>query len=487
MGLKGWLTGPKSKEAKAEARKNFASTLDARRIAVLPLRNMSPDPNDEYFADGMTEELITALSSINELTVIARTSVMQYRNSPKTIADVGRELRTGTVIEGSVRKAANKVRITVQMVDARTEGHLWAQNYDRQMDDIFAIQSEIAEEVADALKVKLVGSEKRLLERRRTRSTEAYTLYLKGRSHWKDRNRQSLLNAIKDFEKAVQLDSEFALAYSGLADCYSVSMGWNFMTREEAQPKQKHYALKAVQLDDLSAEAHTSLAAVLMDEFDWVSAEREVKRAMQLNPSYSIAHSLYAGFLTLFRRFDEALNEAGIAEQLDPRSPNPPLNCARLYWDIGQLELARQKIKRALEIQPDFGRAFFEMSIIHRTEGKWEECGKDLDKMESLGWEPKFVKALRGVVLVGLGRIDEARRILREISEGFAYERQFENASHLDLCLALGEHEKAVQLVLATYGRNHSVIEVIASEPVFDSLRQDPRIQEVLKKVGLVR
>jgi len=173
-----------------------AVELDSHRVAVLPLKNMSPDPNDEYFADGMTEELITALSGLRELTVIARTSVMQYKNSPKRIADVGRELKTGTVIEGSVRKAANKVRITVQMIDASTEGHLWVQNYDRQMDDIFAIQSEIAEKVADALKVKLIDSTRRRLEKKPTENTEAYMLYLKGRYYWNERTKPSIEKGI---------------------------------------------------------------------------------------------------------------------------------------------------------------------------------------------------------------------------------------------------------------------------------------------------
>jgi len=199
-----------------------AVELDRHRVAVLPLKNMSPDPNDEYFADGMTEELITALSGLRELTVIARTSIMQYKNSPKRIADVARELKTGTVIEGSVRKAANKLRITVQMIDAATEGHLWAKNYDRQMDDIFAIQSEIAEKVADALKVKLIDTTKRRLERRPTENTEAYTLYLKGRYYWSERTKPSVEKGIAYLHKAVEADPNLALAYSDLADAHVV-------------------------------------------------------------------------------------------------------------------------------------------------------------------------------------------------------------------------------------------------------------------------
>src|SRR5947209_3581068 len=218
--------------------------LDSRRVAVLPLKNMSPDPNDEYFADGMTEELITTLSGVRDLTVIARTSVMQYKNSPKRVLDVGRELKTGTVIEGSVRKAANKVRITVQMIDASTEGHLWVQNYDRQMDDIFAIQSEIAEKVADALKVKLIDSTRRRLEKKPTENTQAYMLYLKGRYYWNERTKPSIEKGIAYLRKAVQADPNLALAYSDLADAHVVMADYGMMSTPEAQAKTQEYATR---------------------------------------------------------------------------------------------------------------------------------------------------------------------------------------------------------------------------------------------------
>src|SRR5713226_2894357 len=236
--------------------------LDSHRVAVLPLKNMSPDPNDEYFADGMTEELITALSGLHELTVIARTSVMQYKNSPKRIVEVGRELKTGTVIEGSVRKAANKVRITVQMVDATTEGHVWVQNYDRQMDDVFAIQSEIAERVAEALKVKLLDSTKRQLEKRPTENTEAYTLYLKGRYYWNERTKPSIEKGIAYLHKAVQADPNLALAYSDLADAYVVMADYGMMPTPEAQAKIGEYATRALEIDPALSQPHASLATI---------------------------------------------------------------------------------------------------------------------------------------------------------------------------------------------------------------------------------
>ncbi|MBI3840834.1 MAG: hypothetical protein HY297_02590, partial [Thaumarchaeota archaeon] len=236
--------------------------LDTRRVAVLPLKNMSPDPNDEYFADGMTEELITALASVTELTVIARTSVMQYKNASKRIAEIGRELNAGTLIEGSVRKAGNKVRITVQMIDARNEGHLWAQNYDKELDDVFSIQSEVAQKVADALKVKLAESERRRIGRGATKNPEAYNLYLQGIFYWNKRTPEALNRAAEFFERAVALDPTFALGYAGVAQCYQVMAANVYADPAVYFPKSREYALKALSLDDDLAEAHTVIAAV---------------------------------------------------------------------------------------------------------------------------------------------------------------------------------------------------------------------------------
>src|SRR5713101_2154876 len=281
-----------------------AVELDSHRVAVLPLKNMSPDPNDEYFADGMTEELITALSGLRELTVIARTSDMQYKNSPKRVAEVGRELKTGTVIEGSVRKAANKVRITVQMIDATTEGHLWVQNSDRQMDDIFAIQSEIAEKVADALKVKLIDSTRHRLEKKPTENTEAYMLYLRGRYYWNERTREDIDKAIKYFEHAIRIDPQFAPSYSGLADCYSVIIDYLWMAPHRTSQLARDFSMKALELDNDLAEAHASLALTQMNYFwDFGSAERELKRAIELRPNYAPAHHWRAIMLLYQKRF----------------------------------------------------------------------------------------------------------------------------------------------------------------------------------------
>ena len=251
-----------------------AGGLDKHRIAVLPLKNMSPDPNDEFFAEGMTEELITTLSKVGQLTVLARTSVMQYKNTIKRISSIARELNTGTLIEGSVRKASNKVRITVQLLDGATEGHVWAENYDRQLDDIFSIQSEIAKSVSEALKVQLFSGEEKRLDRKATESSSAYVRYLSGRAALHNRNRQDLLNAKRFFEDAISEDGGFAMAYVGLADAYFLLGEYFFMPMAEALQKSNEALTKALSIDENLAEGRTALANSLQHDYKFAEAIR---------------------------------------------------------------------------------------------------------------------------------------------------------------------------------------------------------------------
>ncbi len=260
--------------------------FDRRRIAVLPFANISPDPSDEYFADGMTEELISAISKIPELTVISRTSVMKYKGGRRSIDEIRPELKVGTVLEGSVRKAGIKVRISVQLIDANKEGHLWAENYNRELQDVFDVQSDIAHNVAESLKVRLLAKDAERVGKVPTANMEAYTIYLKGRYFWNERTLEGLNKAIRYFEEAIKHDPGYALAYAGLADCYIILENWSFLRPQEALPKAMEYSKKALEIDDMLAEAHTSMAAVSASYFwDWDRAESEFTRAIELNPN----------------------------------------------------------------------------------------------------------------------------------------------------------------------------------------------------------
>jgi adenylate cyclase len=458
--------------------------LDRRRIAVLPLKNMSPDPNDEYFADGMTEELITSLSSLSDLTVIARTSVMQYKNAPKRIADVAKELSVGTIVEGSVRKAGTKVRITIQLIDARNEGHLWAQNYDKQLDDVFTVQSEVAGKVAEALKVKLADTEKRRMERGSNVNPEAYNVYLKGMFYWNKRTPDALRKAADLLQDAVKLDPTFAMGYAGLAQTYQV-MAANYHDDPEVYfHKAKEYALKALSLDDDLAEAHTVLAAEAISyEHDWDRAESEFKRAIELNPSFPTAHQWYSHLLGFQRRFDEGWAEITKALELSPLSLIINTNLADGFYYKGKLDKAIEQAKKVIEMDPNFEAAYPTLIQASLLASRHEEAEEALAKYARL-CTPSEAKLVRAYVDAFAGRKEEARKALSEVEEV----AQAEKISYFPIALAyfkMGDIDKGFQLLEKTYLVHDRYIHSIAIEYELDEVRSDPRYLALLEKVGL--
>ncbi|MDE1858654.1 MAG: tetratricopeptide repeat protein, partial [Thaumarchaeota archaeon] len=333
--------------------------LDSRRVAILPFANMSPDPADEYFADGMTEELIGAMSRIAGLRVIARTSVMGYKRSPKRIDEVAKELDVGTVLEGSVRKAGERVRISVQLIDSKTGEHLWSDSYDRDLKDALAIQSDISKTVAEELEVKLLSHEKASFEKRRTVNPDAYLLYLKGRSYWAERTELNTKNAIECFEQAIALDPAMAPAYSGLADCYNVLSDYGWMQPDRASPMAKQYSIKALEVDPDLAEAHASLAWTLMSySWDFVSAGREFRRATALRPNYAIAYHWYAILHLFLRKCDDALSLEQRAYELDPYSRTIGMSLANCLAVKGRTRESMEQFAKLTELHPNFAAAY---------------------------------------------------------------------------------------------------------------------------------
>lgn len=457
--------------------------LDRYRVAVLPLKNMSPDPNDEYFADGMTEELITALSSVHDLTVIARTSVMQYKNSTKRVADVGRELKTGTVIEGSVRKAANKVRITVQVVDAKSEGHLWAQNYDRQMDDIFAIQTEIAEKVADTLKLKLVGAEKERIERKPTVNPEAYTLLLKGRYYWNERNKPSVEKGITYLQKAVKLDPGLAEAYSDLADAYVVMTDYGMMRPRDAHAKVVEYATKALQLDPDLSQPHAALAAVHERNFRWAEADREFGLAIEKNQNNARAHHWYA--LDLLFRGDNhgSLEQWKKAKELDPLSLVIGSAYGYTLVRTGSVDRGLELQRTVLEFDDSFVVAHRNMAASLIIAGRKAEAIEEARKIESLSKEGVNMAAAASALAMA-GDRDEATRILDSLLKG-AGSQYIEPTNIAMVYASLGKESEALDWFEKAVDEKSSLAPYILGFPWFDSLRDNPRFKAIREKMGL--
>src|SRR3989441_69279 len=304
---------------------------DRRRIAVLPFANMSPDPGDSYFADGITEEIISTLSGVSGLNVISRTSVMGYKGTTKRVKEIGGELEAGSVLEGSFRKAGNKIRVTAQLVDVRDDRHVWAHSYDRNLDDVFGVQTDIAKQVSDALRVKILAPEIDRIERKPTESTKAYTLYLKGRYHWNKRGIDDIRKAAEYFEQAIKEDDRFALGYVGLADSNEIlSSNWG-LEMEARHEKARAMVNKALEIDQNLSEAHATRGLVLMPDFNLQEAEEEFKKATEIKPSYASAHQWYFHLLLAQLRWDEALKHIERALELDPVSQIININHAKYY------------------------------------------------------------------------------------------------------------------------------------------------------------
>lgn len=483
IGLKGWLAGQKSKSPPA-AIKPEAISLAKRRVAVLPLANFTSDPGDEYFADGMTEELISTLSNISGLRVISRTSVMQYKNTGKKIDEIGRDLGAGSIIEGSVRKVGNQVRITVQLIDAQEDEHLWAQTYDRELKDVFAMQSDIARNVSDTLKVKLLPRETAQLQKIPTPSMDAYSLYLKGRFHWNKRSQESTEKAIEYFQDAINQDPNYALAYAGLADCYNVASSWNYLPEKDALARAEKAARKALELDSSLAEAHAALAMTLEADWKWEAAESEYKRAIELNPNYASARQWHSTLLSALGRMEEALTEIKKASETDPLSPIITTHMGIRLQEMGEYDRSVEQFKKALETQPDFSFARTCLAEVYAKKSMLEEALAEFQRIGP-GVRPLYVKLDLAWAYAVCGRRNEAEKILRDEAKSLGPDSAFlVNAAYV--YSALGNIDKAMELLQRAYESHTAKIEAMG-DMAFDNpnLAADPRFIELLKKIGL--
>lgn len=460
--------------------------LDPRRIAILPFANLSADPNDRYFADGMTEELISTISRIDELSVISRTSVMRYRDTTMPIGEIGRELSAGTLLEGSVRKAGNKLRITTQLIDAKNDKHLWVQSYDRDMTDIFAIQADIAEQVAEALEIRLVSKEKMALQKRQTGNPESYTLYLKGRYTWNDRTGESVRKAIKYFEEAVRLDPNFALAYSGLADCYNILENRGIVPHSEAGALAKGYAEKALELDSEMAEAHASLGLVLESEWHLTGAEKELRRAIALKPNYAMAYHWYAGLLGVLGRNQEALEQEKRALDLDPHSSVVALGIGIELICLGKYREAVAQLEGGAEKDPNFAAFHFFNAWAHERLGEFDQAINEAKRAEEMLGGPNPTRLNLASIYARTGKRDEAAKLLEEVqsdsSQGYIPPTLFAMVK-----FQLGERDEAISWLQRAYREHDSMLLYFREWPWLAEFRSDPKWLEIERKMGLAK
>ncbi|MBI4624982.1 MAG: TIR domain-containing protein [Verrucomicrobia bacterium] len=453
--------------------------LDPHRIAVLPLDNFSPDAKDEYLAGGMTEELTSSLSKISGLEVISRTSSDRIKKAGKNLSEIGAELRAGTLLEGSVSKAGDQLRISVQLIDVASQRHLWSHNYDAEFKDVFKMRSDVAERVAEALKVKLLGTEVQRLKKEPTANLEAYQLYLKGRFHWFKWSEEGAIKAREYFTQALVVDPNYALAYSGIADT------WNW----KAAPRQVRLevgmaASKALELDDTLAEAHLSMAWIkFWLDWNWDAAEIEFKRALALKPSLAIAHDGYGHSLISRGRIDEGFAEQKKAVDLDPTSAAIMTNLGWSYYDTRKYEQAIDHGRKAIELDASFMIAHTMVGFAFALQGKPAEALAEFQKALSLGRNPWNIGHL-GFGYARAGKPEEARRIIAELDE-LSKQRYVCAGMPALIYMELGEKERMFEWLEKMVADRDTWCVWLKQEPVWEPVRSDPRFQALMKKVGL--
>jgi adenylate cyclase len=458
--------------------------LDKKRIAVLPFANISSDPDNEYFADGMTEELISTMSRIGDLRVIARTSVMGYKGSQKKIAEIARELEVGSILEGSVRKAGDKLRITVQLIDSMSSDHIWAESYDRELKDVFIIQSEIAKTVAETLKIKLQSQEAATLNKNQVAIPEAYTLYLKGRFYWNERTKDSVNKALQYFERAVTVDSRFASAYSGIADCYTALLNYGWMRPERAAPLAREYSEKALKVDDSLAEAHASLGAALMDGFwEFATAESEFNRATELRPSYAQVYHWQSLLFLYLRRHNEAFVAERRALDLDPYSRVFNMGMGIVLATLGKTEESLRRYDELIEQNPDFSSAYFWRSKLHALRSEFDAALEDASKAADLDSSP-ILRLQLALVCAVAGNKKEAQKILDEV-RGLARDEYVRPVMIGTVEIALGNREAGFDWISKGIAERDTAILFFGSLPFFKEYRKDPLWLQIDKKLGL--
>jgi serine/threonine protein kinase/Tfp pilus assembly protein PilF len=458
----------------------------AKSVAVLPFENMSTDPENEYFSDGITDDIIAQLSKISALKVISRTSSMQYKKTTKKIAAIAQELGVGSILEGSVRRAGPRVRIVVHLVDPRTEQHLWGDTFDRQLTDVFEVQSEVAQQITGALSLALSPEEKERVERQATADAEAYNLYLLGRFHVNKWSEASVLKSIECFEGAIAKDPEYAVAYAGLADAYELlSIGLGSQHPLECLAKAKAMALKALEMDDSLAEAHTSLAyARWLADLDWVTAEREFRRAIELKSSYVPAHQWHAEYLAALGRHEEALASIKRAQQLDPLAV--PVNRA-VGWVLyfaRRYDEAIEELQKALAMDPDFLGARLVLWWAQIAKGAHAAATADIRRELERPGSGSVKKLMLAYACAVAGRREEASGLLWELEAKLASEDRLALLSTFPLA-ALGDGDRVFQQLQRAYDHREPGLMFLKVAPWLDSLRTDARYGVLLEKLGL--
>jgi TolB-like protein/cytochrome c-type biogenesis protein CcmH/NrfG len=474
----GRYTGRNSNSAVASP-----SELPAKSIAVLPFDNLSRDPDNAFFTEGVQDEILTRLAKVADLKVIARSSTQKFKSAPDNLSEIAKQLGVLNILEGSVQKANDQVRVNVQLINATTNAHLWAEIYDRKLTDIFAVESDIAKTIADALQVKLTGSEKQMMAAQATTDTTAYELYHRGRSLWEKRSGDNIPKAIAFYQEAIARDPKYALAYAGLADAYALLPTYTSAPRREAMSKAREAAAKALQLDPNLPEGHAALGEILSSgDIDLPASAREYQRAIQLQPNNATAHHWYGnGPLVSLGRFDEAIAENKRAAELDPLSPIISADLASTLFYARRYDDAIAQFQKALALDPTFFYTHYSLGMVFEAKGDLTAAIAEYEKAKELSDDPN-VLSLWAAAKTKAGDKNVGQQTLTELDK-ISQHREVLSYSRALIYLALNKKEEALRALEQGFIERDGSLEYIKVDPLLYSLHGDPRFEALVQKV----
>ena len=422
--------------------------MSEKSIAVLPFENRSEDKANAYFAEGVQDEILTRLSKIADLKVTSHTSTQHYKSAPKNLAEIAKQLGVAHILEGSVQKSGDAVRVNVQLIKAANDSQVWAETFDRKLTDIFSVESDVAKAIADQLRAHITRQEEQVIAAKPTKNIEAYDAYLRGRYFWNKRTSDGIKHAIEHFQQSIERDPDFALGHAGLADSYIALTFYNFAAPHETMPKAKESAIKALALDDTLAEAHASLAHILMNyDWNWSAAEKEFKRSIELTPDYATGHQWYAiHYLTATGRFEEAVQEMKKALELEPASLVMNTFMGATLYYAGRYDEAIDQCRRTIEMDPNFAVAHWHLGLAYEQKQVLDAATEEFKKAISLSGGSPLMKAALGRAYAKSQKKHEANEMLNELNE--LSKQQYVSAYEVaTIYVALGNNEQAFQLL----------------------------------------
>ncbi|HET9431240.1 MAG TPA: tetratricopeptide repeat protein [Chitinophagaceae bacterium] len=458
-------------------------TGNEKSIVVLPFVNMSSDRENEYFSDGMTEEITTQLSRIGDLKVIARTSAMLYKGSKKSVKEIAGDLHVAAILEGSVQKTGNAIKITVQLIDANTEHHIWAEKYEKDLKDVFSIQNEVARHIALALEAKLFQAAGKQAVKKETENLQAYNLYLKGRYYLNKGKEGDLGKALEYFDQAIEKDSAYAKAHAGRADVYLMLGEFDYIAGIEAWPKAEAAVKKALQLDETLADAHTSLGHLSIHLYNWPVAKKELTRAIELSPTQAEAHHFMSQYLAVMGRMNESISEILKAQELDPLSLLVSNNVGQQLFRARRMDEAMAHLKKTLELQPDYPQAHRTLARVYMAKGMYLE---GIDEFERSLLVAKSNPTVLGYLGHAYGRVGERKKALEILDELKIISKTKDVSGEMALVhIGLDNKEIAFELIEKAISELSVVLLQIKVDPEYDSIRNHPKYIMLLKKMGL--